>query len=196
MLQDGTILRIGEDGTLTETSPAPYAPEDIDHVLGESYILTDRDGKPVYYQGGSFTDPEGYVQETASLSDFDETTGKPGEPFCDVQGYSGTFCCNASSGGYGDYRLFITEEEQTLGIRDDGTAEVVIDWDASSLDPMDVVPLPDGSFIGQRGDKLWHIVRKHASEIKEQQTILLGVLGEDYLIKDFVKDTRTIICKR
>lgn len=188
-LDNGTVLRIGKDGTLTTTIPT----ED-DYGYVRTRFLRDRDGKTIYYSNADAHTDDGRALSELTLAEFDIITGKPGEPLCtfDNDSYSnmGVF-----SGGYGDYRIFINEEDYSTGsvkqalygIRDDGEKEVVIDWTASDLTSVDVTPLADGSFIGQDYEKFYRITRKYASEIKESQVLRIGVLDSDYYIMDFVR---------
>lgn len=191
-LIDGAILRIEQDGTLTETVSAE---ESRRQERGSNYFLLDRDGKPVFYQRRSEFGEDMDTTELSSLSDFDVSSGMTAEPFYTV---SGSYPINQSvhSGGFGDHRLYVNETEEEAGrqkdklygIRDDGTKELVIDWDASNMTGMEVVPLKDGTFVGTDGDKLYRITRKYASEIKEKQIVTLGVLGGDFYINDFVRE--------
>lgn len=193
-LRNGTVLRIHADGMLEETVPAT---EDWIHIKMISF-LRDRDGKPVCLTNWDETNADMSSAWCTSFSDFDVQTGKPGEPFYTAQtSYSDTIS-SIFSGGYGEYRLFVTEAERTsagmhtqklYGIRDDGTKEVVIDWDESDMDSMSVMPLSDGTFIGDspKDEELYRVSRRYASEIKERQTITVGVLDNDYYLKDFTQ---------
>lgn len=191
-LSDGTILRIEQDGTLTET----VSPEDSRwQDRGSNYFLFDRDGKPVFYQRRSQVDDNMHTSAISSLFDFDVSSGRPAEPFYTFNN-SIPVTQAVHSGGCGDYRMFVTESEEEAGrqkdklygIRDDGTKELVIDWDASNMVGMEVVPLQDGTFVGSDGDKLYRITRKFASEIKEKQIVTIGVLGGVFHINDFVRE--------
>lgn len=179
-----TIVRINPDGTLTET----YTGDNGEIIQGMP-ILKDRDGKPFRFSY-SFTGrtAEDYGVEI-SISEFDAQSGKPGEAFFTTNDIS--YADNMLSGGCGDYRCFINTESQLMGIRDDGTAETVIDWDASDLPVMSVIPMADGSFLGkcyqENFEGTYHIERKHASEISETKTITIGMLGYNY-IKDWIQD--------
>lgn len=195
-LQTGCVLRIHADGTLEEITPAL---EDVLNPWIASTILYDRDGKPILstYQTGTFS--YDYSTDVYTLAEFDVKTGKTGEPFYSFETMSALNQTNICSGGLGDYRMFVTEKEELsagaftdrlYGIKDDGTKEVVIDWDASDMEGMSVTPLADGTFIGDwsQDENMYHITRKAASEMKEKQTIRIGVLGQNYYIKDFVRE--------
>ncbi|MCR4647213.1 MAG: extracellular solute-binding protein [Oscillospiraceae bacterium] len=185
LLHDGTILRIEEDGTLTETSPATFDKDDYHNYVTCSLLLPDRDGKPLYCLNCNVINAvDNSFKCVTGISEFDEQTGKPGEPIFNTETESASYA--ASPGGCGDYRLFITVGYETLGIRDDGTTEVVIDWKASNYDPLKVTPLSDGTFVTQYNGKLYHVTRLPSSEIKEKQTIRIGVMrymGEDFVQK-------------
>lgn len=190
-LQDGAILRIGEDGTLTEIRQADGGEEFTYPVF-----LRDRDGNTVFYE--STDDPSvDYVKTITTLYEFDANAGTIGEAFYSNEN-SDAFGRVMISGGFGDYRLFINEAETTsagtssdklYGIKDDGTKEIVIDWDASNMDGIDVTALSDSTFIGYDAEgRLCRISRKYASEIKEKQIITIGSLGDEFYIKDFTRE--------
>lgn len=192
-LWSGEVLRIKSDGTLEETVPAKEITFEISP--GPIEITRDRDGNPVSYTTWSETEADMTITQYASVSDFDLKTGKPGEPFFTDETEEMEFRVSAGSG---DYRLYVnvkqwtdtSSTEKVYGIKDDGTKEVVIDWDASDMEGMkDLVPLPDGTFIGQdNSSQLHRVTRKYASEIKAKQTIEIGVLGSDYYVREFARE--------
>lgn len=192
--RNGALLQINADGTLTEITP----PENNINYEINSDFLRDRDGKVILhtYMYGTFS--YDYITVIDTLAEFDVKTGKAAEPFYSNEKNDMSNPTNINSGGCGDYRMFVTETERQAdtsyteklyGIKDDGTKEIVIDWDASNMEGMDVTPLADGTFIGDwsQDENLYRITRKKASDMKEKQTIRIGVLGNAYYIKDFVR---------
>lgn len=186
-LDNGALLSIGKDGSLTEIIESGDEQSEI-----RRYFLRDRDGKAI-----CFSRSEYYVEGASSstLSEFDTKTGAIGEPFYTLDSQS-VISASIFSGGWGDYRMFVCEtdyserttSENLYGIRDDGTKEVVIDWTASDLEPTAVTPLADGTFIGNYMGSFYRITRKKASEVKNAQIITVGVFDSDYPIRDFIMD--------
>ena len=189
-LRSGVMLRIEPDGTLTELRPA----NDEFESSSYSQFLRDRDNKVILYNRIEEAGDEGYYVTTYTLSEFDAETGKIGEPFyTSISDEDNVSDVRINAGGHGDHRIFVNEQNSqtgmylTYGIRDDGTKDTVIDWDASNLQGMEVVPLNDGTFIGVEDyNKLCRVTRKYSSEIKEKQVITMGVLG--YLDNDFIHE--------
>ncbi len=191
-LRDGRILKITPDGALEEA----YVPETQGNdSVNYSRFVQDRDGKPVYVQTILGVNPtDGSSVYSITLSEFDPKTGSVSEPFCTVveEGYN-DFAPGVHSGGYGDYRLFVTTSQSLIGIRNDGTQVEVINWEASDLSRLDVSPLSDGTFLGfstVNGDGNWYrLTRKTVSETQqEEREITLGVLGEGGGINDFIRE--------
>lgn len=171
-IHSGAILRIAPDGTLTET----YTPDAPDLLYVETAtILSDRDGKPVFYLRYSTQN----ATSVAGFYEFDTETGKPGTALYtgpDAYDMNGVF-----PGGFDEYRLCFNSPDGLLGLKDDGTTEVVIDWDASDLPAMSAQPLADGSFLclgySDGLDGTYRVTRKYASELQEKQIITIGMLG-------------------
>ena len=188
-LMDGTILRITADGSVTKTEDAP----DGDNLIRRA-LLRDRDGGVLLCDTCEETaQQDGALSWVTTIRAFDTTTGKPGaalltaaEPF---SGYN----TQVMSGGSGEYRLFVNDEKHLLGIKDDGATETVIDWSASDLDPMSVVPLADGRFVSYSFDSsggfaFYLLTRLKASEATTDLTLTIAVLSRDYALKDFVQN--------
>ncbi len=191
-LIDGRILKLTPDGTTEEA----YVPEmeGEDHVQYGRFIY-DRDGKTVYAQTICGVDPSDRSSTSRlALCEFDPRTGSVSEPFSViVEEYYTGFDPSVYSGGYGDYRLFVSTQKSLLGIRDDGTQEEVVNWEDSDLSRLEIIPMLDGTFRGyalHNGDNNWyHLTRKTVSETQqEKKEITLGVLGEGEGIADFVRE--------
>ena len=192
-LQDGTILRIGEDGSVTKTEDVPEIDGGIQSDGIVRSFLCDRDGKILVYDTREYSEISDYTfKYEQTFRNFDFKTGKVGDIlYTGDESFTG-LNCRAVSGGYGDYRLFVNTENTLLGIKDNGETETVIDWDASDLEPMQTVPLPDGSFLGfsynaDGNGAFYRLTRLHKSESGEPKEITLAVLERDYAVKDFVK---------
>ncbi|MBR4101696.1 MAG: extracellular solute-binding protein [Oscillospiraceae bacterium] len=189
-MMDGRILKIALDGTLEEA----YVPElqGNEHIQ-RAGILFDRDGKSVYTQYRIDTVPgDGHTITKILLSEFDRKTGAVSEPFCTVvEDPDVGFTPMINSGGQGDYRMFVSRSDALYGIKDDGTLEEVINWEASDLTVLqDIVPLEDGTFLGtsyENGIKIYRLTRQYESEQTEELTITIGVLGSGEDISDFVR---------
>ena len=184
VFQTGRVCRLDKDGSVTEITPPV---EDADHCAFTELLL-DRDGAPLYYSLWEDDRGEGIVG-THRLNAYDPATGAVGDEVASVDaGFSDIGYLRASDGGAGDYRLFLTAEEGVLGLRDDGTLETVVDWKASDLQAMRVVPFADGTFLGMNGDMTaMHLTRKRADEIVEDTVLRIAVPGNDYDIRDFVQ---------
>lgn len=192
-LQNGRILRVNEDGSVTQTEDAPEPEEGLQSDSVMRTFLRDRDGKALVYDTTEYTNPtDGACMRSDRICELDTATGKVGDClYSGSEPFTGANCC-AVSGGYGDYRLFVNRENVLLGIRDDGTTETVIDWEASDLEPMTVAVLPDGSFLGFSNNNngegtFYRLTRLHKSEIGEPQKLTLAVLERDDAVKDFVQ---------
>ncbi len=185
-IYSGVILRFSLDGTYEETYRYPLTEE-----LMQFRILPDRDGIPVLCAVEITTAPEGYVVYRTSLSEFRPETGEVAAPFYTTDSGSTSYMNGIYPGGCGEYRMFVAKSDGLYGILDDSTEEMVIDWNASNLSNMPVIPLADGTFIGAEykpeSTRVLHLTRKYESEIEEKKEITLGVLGS-YGISDFVRD--------
>ena len=190
MRWNGSFLQLGMDGTVTETVPAV---QNTSNIMGAS-LLTDRDGKLVVWNLFNQPDADGDYSEQYTFSEFDTAQGKPGDVFFTGTSYNNYGNLVPFSGGIGEYRLFVNDGGKLVGIKDDGSSEPLIDWTASDLNPMSVVPLEDGSFIGQMIDRnygtagYYRVTRLHSSELTEKQVIRLGIPGGGDAVRDFVQE--------
>lgn len=186
-LRSGTILRIEPDGTLTETYT--LAESESSMQVGSAQILRDRDGKPLFCYEYDTVSQGGITAQTRAIGEFDPQTGKPGEAFY-TSDITGSWY-GVHPGGCGDYRLFVNSDSGLMGIKDDGTTELVIDWDASDLPVLSTTPLADGTFLcygyTEEFDGIYRVTRKRASENVEKQTITIGMLGWN-ICQDFIHE--------
>ncbi|MBR3630427.1 MAG: hypothetical protein IKN55_08160, partial [Oscillospiraceae bacterium] len=183
-LDQGGMLRITPDGSLTEVRP-----NNVGQFNRSVSLIRDRDGKPVYQELQYASQSDGTAQEIMTFYEFDGATGEVGKQIYTLETSNNYGNMVISTGGYGDYRFFVTENGQLCGIRDDGTAEPVIDWAASDLMPMGVYPLQDGSFLAysteEGSEGYYRLTRLHSSELREKQTVTIGVLADgEYLLGD------------
>lgn len=187
-LFDGTLLRIGTDGSLTELCrPAEEASAQCFR------FLTDQEGRILLYTEFMKSDPatHGYYYDR-TLAVLDTDKKQLGEVI-----YSDS-CNNVPTSplsiGNEDYLMFLNSPNddaagsKLLGIRSDGTTDVIIDWKASDLPAMQVLPLKDGSFVAvhqeEVGNAMYHLTRLHEGEISEKLELNVGVFG--YLYDDSV----------
>ena len=190
-MANGEIIRIGKDGSVQKTQDAPEPSDTMNSYYVSRYFLHDRDGKALVYDITDYSElPKCVAMHSQTVYEFDTGTGKIGKKIYTNSEKNTGVLKRAYSGGYGDYRLFVNAGNTLRGIRDDGKTEVVIDWDASDLNPLTAIPLTDGSFLGisLEGQRAFYrLTRKRTSEIGTAQNLTLAVLDRDYAVKDFVQ---------
>lgn len=190
---DGTILHIGEDGSVTKTDDPPAAENGAQSRLITRKFLRDRDDEILLCETFEETSQDGALSWATTIRAFDIKTGKAGEVLLTAsQPFTGNNV-DVLPGGCEDYRLFVNDGEHLLGLKNDGTSETVIDWDASDLDPMSVMPLADGRFIAygfgnSGGFQYYLLTRLKAAEASTDLTLTIAVLDRDYALKDFVQN--------
>lgn len=192
-LSDGGILRIEADGQVTQTQAPPEEENEIREDGRIRTFLRDRDGRPLVFDEREYSTPTDVsIVQNRTITEFDVKTGRTGAVlYTGEEPWSGQSRL-AAPGGYGDYRLFVDRGNTLLGIREDGTAETVIDWDASDLAPMQTAPLPDGSFLAYElndgGNGTWYrLTRLHKSETGDKRELTLAVMNGPYQVKEFVQ---------
>lgn len=168
--EDGSIRKISLSGEVTTV----YADKKSG---GSAYmspgIISDRDGKPVAVLY------ERQDDKGVEVKFFDITeNGAAEEPL---------YTCNESEYVYeamfgaGEYRLIIPTYNGVIGIRDDGSKETAIDWKASSLSCMTVIPAEDGTYIGRNINSnggfpsFVRLVPRDMSELAETQIITVSI---------------------
>lgn len=168
------------DGTLTVI----HEPDNPDnYYYNEYYFAYDRDGKPLFVER-IFEDTEyGYSMGNnwkVSVINDDHTFSEPI--------YNGTAYTTGGSPfivGYGDYRLCITKEDGLYGMKDDGSEELLINWNNTGISPMYLCPAGDDNFIGidqqwdpKTGEGINTLIRlypRDVSEMAEKRIITLGM---------------------
>lgn len=178
LLQNGTVLRISEDGTVTEMSEGR---EDVFLCT----FLYDNEGKPLLRINRNENG-----KEIVEFSRFDEETGTSGEVFyrVDEKINNGVYAVSGRDG----YALFLSLTDGIYGVLPDGTAEFLVDWTASDCAQYDLLAaLPDNAFLGHEymtGTSAI-IRRRYASEIPEKTlTLTMGVLGSNETITAFKRE--------
>ena len=179
-LENGQILRIGTDGSVSEVGKLT---DEEDAWVSGMNCLQDKNGRTLLFTDINASAPDGSYQEERRVIEFDAEKGTIGRTI-----YTDTTSSSLYpplSGCTDDYLLFLNRNNEShgelVGIREDGTAEHLIDWYASDSEPMQVVPLADGTFIGQKFDgKLYRLRRLHPSEIKEREVLDVGIFGYIY----------------
>lgn len=99
--------------------------------------------------------------------------------------------------GSGDYRFYVSNTTSLFGIKDDGTAEEIINWIDSDLsgDYIDfVVPAENGEFIIHEDnwttntDSFYRLTKRDASELENVQIISMVVDYSDSDVMEKVKE--------
>lgn len=169
---DGSIRKISEDG---EVSIVCAGNENAGYTYMTPKMIPDRDGKLV----AVLYERQDDVDAKVVVNFFDLTEAGLGE--------EPLYSCNEGDYTYGDavfgageYRLLIPTYDGVIGVRDDGSTEIVIDWQASSLECMSAIPAADGTYIGRNinGGGFPDVVRlvpRDMSELAEMQIITVAV---------------------
>ena len=186
-LSDGKILQIdketAEDSVITDLGI------DYDHansLRDYKFLCFDRDDKPVLLQEKVYSVPDKSEIKEAVVYEFDLASGSCGQTL-----YSIGEDLNKISflKGCGEYRFFINTYNELIGIKDDGTQEVLIDIKASDLETqimnpddypvpytnnlfdINIIPADDTRFLGlymhypEYRTEAFRFTRKHESEL-------------------------------
>lgn len=182
---DGRVLQIGKETAEVSAVSDLYREDDSYNV---KYLCFDRDDKPVLLREKVESAPDTQTIHEASVCEFDLASGSCGQTIHTTGDNrdSKKYCFVMK--GFGEYRLFINTGTELTGIRDDGTEETLIDFDASELDGIDgalmdclqppysisdimIVPGDDTHFLGHilnspdYRTEAYRLTRKHESEI-------------------------------
>ena len=176
---DGALYLTLEDGRVLQIDKETAAPTEIVTLSGDdayykqNILCFDRDNKPMQFlvQEGGLTPDATNFQNQYIFREYDLASGTPGKTiFSDERlARDAWFQCRK---GLGDYRIFIDTDRELIGIRDDGSQEVLIDMDASDLYNMEVVPVDETHFLGFQyyGDdavRVFRLTRRHESELRQ-----------------------------
>ncbi len=101
--------------------------------------------------------------------------------------------------GYGEYRLTVPKEDGLYGIRDDNSAELLINWKNSGIEQMTVCPIGDDEFVGVLNEdsvddqgnysyssKLIHLIPRDASEMENTHILTVGLPAYGYIDQNLV----------
>lgn len=173
--EDGSIRRISADGEFTTVYELEN-PEDYTYTQS-SNLFRDRDGKIIatVMEEKKSDDLNGYECPERSFS-FRELTD---------EGLSGEvlYSCSESDifssmvAGRGDYRFFVPTYDGVVGVKDDGTNDIVIDWLSSSLDCMQIIPCGENDFIGidfSSDSGAFKLVPRDMSELADVEIITVS----------------------
>lgn len=143
--EDGSIHRLSADGTMKKI----YELENPnDYVYTQApRLYHDRDGKIIVMRYDTTDSHDSNdIQGTETVVNFFEFDGeKLGDVIYSCKDYNLT---SSVVFGRGDYRLFVSTYDGLVGIKDDGTTDIALDWLASSIESMYVIPCGENDFIG------------------------------------------------
>lgn len=174
-LRDDRILQI-DKGTAKISAVLDLSNEDDSY--NDKFLCFDRDDKPVLLKEKVTYAPDSHIINEATVSEFDIASGSCGQTIY-TTGDNWDQKRFSVLKGCGEYRLFINTYSELIGIRDDGTQDVLIDIDASELNiqsvpdmyDIKIVPFDDTKFLelyeyGPYGKTAaFCLTRKHGSEI-------------------------------
>ena len=130
-LYDGKVLQI-DKGTAKVSVVSDLDKEDGSYNV--KYLCFDRDDKPILLQEKVKSAPDTHTIHEAVVSEFDLESGSCGQTIYTTGDNWDSKEYFFILKGCGEYRFFINTSSELIGIRDDGTQELLIDLDASDLD--------------------------------------------------------------
>lgn len=172
--EDGSIRRISADGEFTTI----YELENPnDYLYTQSpYLYRDRDGKIIcmMYETKETYDSNGNPGTETNINFREFTENKMGDI---IYSYKDLYINSSIVFGRGDYRFFVPTYDGLVGIKDDGTTDIVIDWLASSMEAISVYPCGENDFIGMdwNGDeKVLKLTPRDMSEFANVEIITVS----------------------
>ena len=180
-LDDGRVLQIDKETAAISVVSNLHNQED---PYSRNTLYFDRDNKPLLLQvqeGPLTPDGTDYVNQY-TLSEYDLASGTCGQVIYSYAARdNGTYV--SVQKGSGEYRLFVDNCDELIGIRDDGSLEHLIDIDGSDLLNTEIVPIDDAHFLGFQyldsgRTEVYRLTRKHESEIMPTEVLTIGVLGD------------------
>lgn len=184
-MTDGRVVQI--DKETAEVSVVTDLGIDYDGY-NYKFLYFDRDNKPVLLQEKVFVSPDHRRIDEAVVSEFDLESGSCGQRIY-TAGENWVKEKISVLKGCGEYRFFITTYSELIGIKDDGTQEVLIDIKASDLETqimtsddypvpytnnlfdINIIPVDDTHFLGlylhypECRTDAFRLTRKHESEL-------------------------------
>lgn len=186
-LSDGKILQIdketAEDSVITDLG-IDY--DRANSIRDYKFFCFDRDDKPILLKEKVYCVPDKSIIKEAVVYEFDLASGSCGQTLYSI---GGDFDKISFLKGCGEYRFFINKYSELIGIKDDGTQEVLIDIKASDLEThimnpddyavpytnnlfdINIIPLDDTRFLGlyehypEYRTEAFRFTRKHESEL-------------------------------
>ena len=184
-LSDSSVLQI--DKETAEASVVTDLRKD-DTYYNKKLLCFDRDDKPVLLQENVGYAPDKHTINEAVVSEFDLESGSCGQTIYTAGENWGRTKISVLK-GCGEYRLFINTYSELIGIKDDGTQEVLIDIKASDLETqimntddspvpytnnlfdINIIPADDKHFTvfyehyPESRTEAFRLTRKHESEL-------------------------------
>lgn len=135
-MSDSTILQIDKE-TAKISVAADLGKENLPEGYNRKFLCFDRDDKPVVLQEKWYVAPDTSKIEETNIIDYDLESGSSGQTL-----YSTDEVLKEVTivKGCGEYRFFINTHHELIGIKDDGSNEVLIDIDASELENQIMTP--------------------------------------------------------
>jgi hypothetical protein len=135
-MYDCKILQIDKE-TAKISVATDMGREQYPEGYNDKFLCFDRDNKPVVLQEKVYSVPDYHRIEETTVIDYDLASDSCGQTL-----YSTDKELDKVNivKGCGEYRFFINTHHELIGIKDDGTQEVLIDIDASELDKQIMTP--------------------------------------------------------
>ena len=135
-MSDSNILQIDKE-TAKISVAADLGREQYPEGYNRKFLCFDRDDKPVVLQEKWYVAPDTSKIEETKIIDYDLESGSSGQTL-----YSTDEVLKEVTvvKGCGEYRFFINTHHELIGIKDDGSKEVLIDIDASELENQIMTP--------------------------------------------------------
>lgn len=183
ILSDNRILQIDKETAEVTVVSELHKEEPYNDIN----LCFDRDDKPLLIQVANSGAPDvSPIVHEAVISEFDFASNSCGQTiYATGDDFNETHYFEVLKGS-GEYRLFVNTGSKLLGIRDDGTQELLIDMDASDLfnaldleikyastagHDMQIYPIDDTHFLEIHNNytaeppKVFRLTRKHESEV-------------------------------
>jgi hypothetical protein len=166
-MSDGRFVQIDkETGEISVITDLGREYIDRSNYFNDKFLCFDRDDKPVLLQVKKYTVPDYSRIEEVVVSEFDLASGSCGQTLYNIGEGLGELNQIRFLKGFGEYRFFINTYSEFIGIKDDGTQEVLIDINASDLEAqimnpddqavpytnnlfdINIIPVDDTHFLG------------------------------------------------
>lgn len=148
----GDIVGILDSKKIIRISPSDgsyeiiYEAEGDPYTFNESNLIYDRDGRLFYvtdeYEESEYGEISNRYLEYREIRE-DNTLSDP----VTIDDYYYCSGCPLMR-GYGEYQFLLGREDALYGIRDDGTEEMLLNWDNSGITATQLCPAGNGEFFG------------------------------------------------